>query len=121
MFVHATEANRSHAADPNVPAGTFVTVTHSVVPAVGTYTWNPLLAEVAGLQSALDRPAARLLARNGEQPLRLDEVEVLLASPMLVLDACRRGLRVGGVWRSMTRRPDSGWSGFSVDGRRLTV
>jgi tetratricopeptide (TPR) repeat protein len=66
---------------------------------------SALRAEVAGMQAALDRPAARLLARDGEQPLRLDEVEALLASSTLVLDTCRRGLRAGSAWRPMTRRP----------------
>jgi hypothetical protein len=40
-----------------------------------------------------------------EQPLRLDEVEALLASGALVVDACRRGLRAGAIWRPLARRP----------------
>src|SRR5207253_3207864 len=40
-----------------------------------------------------------------EQPLRLDEVEALLASGALVVDACRRGLRAGATWRPLARRP----------------
>src|SRR5580692_3451547 len=54
-----------------------------------------LLAEVAEARAALDRPAARRLQAGHEQPLRLDEVEALLASGALVVDACRRGLRAG--------------------------
>jgi hypothetical protein len=64
-----------------------------------------LLAEVAEARAALDRPAARRFHAGHEQPLRLDEVEVLLASGALVLDACRRGLRAGAIWRPLARRP----------------
>ena len=64
-----------------------------------------LLAEVAEARAALNRPAARRLATGGEQALRLDEVETLLASGALVVDACRRGLRAGAAWRSLARRP----------------
>ena len=64
-----------------------------------------LLAEVAEMRSALDRPAARRLSASGEQTLRLDEVAALLASGELVVDACRRGLRTGAAWRPLARRP----------------
>jgi hypothetical protein len=64
-----------------------------------------LLAEVAEARASLDRPAARRLQAGHEQLLRLDEVEVLLASGALVVDACRRGLRAGAAWRSLVRRP----------------
>jgi len=64
-----------------------------------------LLAEVADARAALDRPAARRVHAGHEQPLRLDEVEALLASGALVLDACRRGLRAGATWRPLARRP----------------
>jgi hypothetical protein len=64
-----------------------------------------LLAEVAEARAALDRPAARRLQAGHEQPLRLDEVEALLASGALVVDACRRGLRAGATWRPLARRP----------------
>ncbi len=64
-----------------------------------------LQAEVAEAQAVLDRPAARRLVDGREQTLRLDEVAALLASPMLVIDACRRGLRAGDTWRSLARRP----------------
>jgi hypothetical protein len=64
-----------------------------------------LLAEVAEVRSALDRPAARRRSAGGEQALRLDEVAALLASGALVVDACRRGLRVGAAWQSLARRP----------------
>src|SRR6267378_2158148 len=64
-----------------------------------------LLAEVAEARAALDRPAARCVHAGHEQPLRLDEVEALLASGALVVDACRRGLRAGAIWRPLARRP----------------
>src|SRR6266404_9613980 len=64
-----------------------------------------LLAEVAEARAALDRPAARRVHASHEQLLRLDEVEVLLASGALVVDACRRGLRAGATWRPLARRP----------------
>ncbi len=64
-----------------------------------------LLAEVAEARAALDRPAARRIHAGHEQPLRLDEVEALLASGALVVDACRRGLRAGATWLPLARRP----------------
>ena len=65
-----------------------------------------LAAEVAEVGRLLDRPAARRLSRGrAEQALRLDEVEALLASGALVVDACRRGVRTGDDWRPLARRP----------------
>src|SRR6266404_2033410 len=64
-----------------------------------------LLAEVAEARAALDHPAARRVHASHEQLLRLDEVEALLASGALVVDACRRGLRAGATWRPLARRP----------------
>ncbi len=64
-----------------------------------------LLAEVAAARAALERPAARRLRAGQEQLLRLDEVEALLASDTLVVDACRRGMRAGTHWQPLARRP----------------
>jgi hypothetical protein len=64
-----------------------------------------LITEVSDAREALDRPAARRVQSGREQSLRLDEVEALLASGALVVDACRRGLRAGANWRSLERRP----------------
>lgn len=66
-----------------------------------------LMAEVADAQALLDRPAARRWRSGNEDAalLRLAEVETLLGSGALVVDACRRGLRSGDAWRSLTRRP----------------
>jgi hypothetical protein len=65
-----------------------------------------LLAEVAEARATLDRPAARRL-RTGEpdQPLHLHEIEALFASGALVIDACRRGLRLNDTWLPLARRP----------------
>ncbi|QBE63352.1 helix-turn-helix domain-containing protein [Pseudoduganella lutea] len=64
-----------------------------------------LLAEVGEACAALERPAARRVAGGASHMLRLGEVAALLASDTLVVDACRRGLGAGGVWRPLARRP----------------
>src|ERR1700680_4421766 len=48
-----------------------------------------LTAEVESAALVLHTPAARLIARGKERILLLDEVEALLASKTLVVDACR--------------------------------
>lgn len=64
-----------------------------------------LVAEVMDMRTLLDRPAARRLSADGEQVLRLGEVATLLDSGALVVDACHHGLRAGGEWKSLARRP----------------
>lgn len=64
-----------------------------------------LRAEVADMQAAVEKPAARRIVAGGEQALRLDDVAAHLASDALVVDACRRGLGVGGTWCPLARRP----------------
>ncbi len=64
-----------------------------------------LLGEVAEARAALLRPAARQRTARGDRVLRLDEVAALMASDVLVLDACRHGWRVGEDWRSLASRP----------------
>ncbi len=64
-----------------------------------------LQAEVTEARAALDRPAARRVHAGREMPLRLGDVEALLASGALVIDACRRGLRAGAIWQPLARRP----------------
>src|SRR5581483_3513583 len=64
-----------------------------------------LLAEVDSAALALDAPAARLIANGAERPLRLDEVEELLASPTLVIDACRYIVRDARAEVSLATRP----------------
>jgi tetratricopeptide (TPR) repeat protein len=50
----------------------------------------PLLAEVESARLVLDSPAARLIAHGKERLLRLGDIETLLVSKALVVDACRR-------------------------------
>ncbi|HEV2621025.1 MAG TPA: helix-turn-helix domain-containing protein [Frateuria sp.] len=64
-----------------------------------------LAAEVEGALLALDAPAARLVGPDSERPLRLAEVETLLASDTLVLDACRHAVHAGGATVGLARRP----------------
>jgi hypothetical protein len=64
-----------------------------------------LQAEVAEGQASLERPAARRLGTEGDHALRLAEVEALLASGALVVDACRRCLGAGDTWQPLARRP----------------
>jgi len=64
-----------------------------------------LLAEVASTAALLDTPAARLIAPGEDRLLLLDEVETLLASPMLVVDACRHVVREGEALVSLITRP----------------
>lgn len=64
-----------------------------------------LVAEVAHTRTALEQPAARLISNQAEQLLRLDDVEALLASNTLVIDACRHGLHASGQWLPLTGRP----------------
>ncbi|MER9232588.1 helix-turn-helix domain-containing protein [Mesorhizobium sp. M0622] len=64
-----------------------------------------LIAEVESAALVLDTPAARLIARGEERPLLLDEVEALLASEALVVDACRNVVRVADTVVSLATRP----------------
>ncbi|RZJ13837.1 MAG: helix-turn-helix domain-containing protein [Acidovorax sp.] len=64
-----------------------------------------LLAEVAQAHALLQQSAARRLANGAEQMLRLEDVAALLASPTLVVDACRHGVRAGDRWQPLARRP----------------
>lgn len=64
-----------------------------------------LSAEVDSAALVLDTPAARLIERGRERPLLLEEVEALLASKALVVDACRHVVRCGGTVISLATRP----------------
>ena len=64
-----------------------------------------LMAEVESASLVLNTPAARLIARGEERPLLLEEVEALLASKALVVDACRYVVRHAGTVVSLARRP----------------
>jgi len=64
-----------------------------------------LTAEVESASLVLDTPAARLLARGEARPLLLEEVEALLASKALVVDACRYAVREARTVISLATRP----------------
>jgi hypothetical protein len=64
-----------------------------------------LMAEVDSASLVLKEPAARLIARGGERPLVLEEVEALLASPAFVVDACRHIVRSSSAIVSLATRP----------------
>ena len=62
-------------------------------------------AEIEQAGRALELPAARLEEAGETRSLVLAEVEALLASADLVVDACRRALRGGGRLVPLARRP----------------
>jgi hypothetical protein len=64
-----------------------------------------LTAEVESVSHVLDTPAARLIAHGEERPLLLEEVEALLASKALVVDACRNVVRDAQTMVSLATRP----------------
>jgi hypothetical protein len=64
-----------------------------------------LTAEVESASLVLSTPAARLIARGDERILLLEEVEALLASKALVVDACRHVVRDARTVVSLARRP----------------
>ena len=64
-----------------------------------------LTAEVESASRVLNTPAARVVAGGEERPLLLEEVEALLASKALVVDACRYVVRDAGKVVSLTTRP----------------
>jgi hypothetical protein len=64
-----------------------------------------LTVEVESASHVLNAPAARLIAQGEERPLLLQEVEALLESKALVVDACRHVVRQQGTVVSLARRP----------------
>ncbi len=64
-----------------------------------------LAAEVERGERALRAPAARRIAGTEERPLRLAEVEALLASDACVVDACRHLVRDARATVSLATRP----------------
>ena len=64
-----------------------------------------LIAEVESAALVLNTPAARVKAKGGERPLRLEDIEALLASKTVVVDACRRAVRSAGTVIALARRP----------------
>src|SRR5262249_17675365 len=64
-----------------------------------------LMAEVESTALVLNTPAARLIAPGEERLLLLEEVEALLASGALVVDACRHVVRDADTLVSLATRP----------------
>jgi hypothetical protein len=64
-----------------------------------------LAAEVENASRILSTPAARLIARGRERPILLEEVEALLRSDALVIDACRYAVRHARTVVSLASRP----------------
>jgi hypothetical protein len=64
-----------------------------------------LVAEVESAVRMLDSPAACVKAQGENRPLLLDEVEALLDSTSLVVDACRYVVRGAGMSVSLSTRP----------------
>jgi hypothetical protein len=64
-----------------------------------------LMAEVEDATLALNRPAARLVASGEERLLWLEDVEALLASNALVVDACRHVVRESRTIVPLASRP----------------
>ncbi len=64
-----------------------------------------LMAEVESASRILDTPAARLIARGEARPLLLADVEALLASGALIVDACRHVVRHKNTVVSLASRP----------------
>jgi hypothetical protein len=65
----------------------------------------PLCSEVTRAEQTFALPVARLVAGGAERLLRLAEVEAMLASPQLIVDACRRSVRWQGREVRLARRP----------------
>ena len=64
-----------------------------------------LTAEIESASAVLNTPAARLIARGEERLLLLEEVEALLGSGALIVDACRYVVRDARTVASLARRP----------------
>jgi hypothetical protein len=64
-----------------------------------------LAAEVESAFLVLNAPAARLIARGDQRLLQLEEVETLLSSKALVVDACRHVVRDRDKLVSLESRP----------------
>jgi hypothetical protein len=64
-----------------------------------------LMAEVENASLVLNTPAARLIGSGEERLLLLEEVEALLASNVLVVDACRRVVHHARTVVSLATRP----------------
>ncbi|WP_312429202.1 helix-turn-helix domain-containing protein [Achromobacter sp.] len=66
---------------------------------------STLMAEVEHAARTLDAPAARRIGHDGECTLSLEEVEALLASGTLIVDACRYAVRDTQATIALAGRP----------------
>ncbi len=67
---------------------------------------NPALqAEVALMQKAMTRPAARLMSGDTKPLLTIEAIASLLSSAQLVVDGCRRTVSANGSVVSLATRP----------------
>jgi hypothetical protein len=73
--------------------------------AAGRSGIDPLCAEVERAERTLALPVARLIGRDEERPLVLAEVETVLASQHLIVDACRRAAGLERREVRLARRP----------------
>ncbi|HEX4861604.1 MAG TPA: hypothetical protein VFV07_10235 [Rhizomicrobium sp.] len=64
-----------------------------------------LMAEVESASVVLNTPAARLITRGAARLLLLEEVEAVLESGALIVDACRHVVRAADTMVSFARRP----------------
>ena len=64
-----------------------------------------LMAEVESAFRVLNTPAASLITHGEEHPLLLEDVEALLLSKVIVVDACRNIVRNESTVVCLTRRP----------------
>lgn len=64
-----------------------------------------LIAEVETASRVLKMPAARVIVRGDERLLLLEDVEALLASKGIVIDACRNLVRHSNIVISLAKRP----------------
>jgi DNA-binding transcriptional ArsR family regulator len=64
-----------------------------------------LTAEVESASRVLNTPAARLISRGEERPILLEDVEALMSSKVLVVDACRNVVRDAHTVASLVTHP----------------
>ncbi len=64
-----------------------------------------LQAEVEAASRVLETPAARLIGHGDERTLLLADVEEVLASDALIVDACRNAVRLSGASIALATRP----------------
>ncbi|MGN6310162.1 MAG: helix-turn-helix domain-containing protein [Xanthobacteraceae bacterium] len=66
---------------------------------------SALQAEVTTIAQLITQPAARAIALGSERHLLLEDVETLLTSDALVIDACRNVVRIATQTVSLVSRP----------------